>query len=136
MATILIADDSPTAVTLLRRILQPLGHQIVVAADGDEAARAVVEGPPDLIILDVVMPQMDGFRLCQRVRAHPGLQLTPIIFVTRKGDVEQRVRGLQVTQPQEDREMTALVREAVLQLPESQRTRYQLLYERALGASR
>ena len=48
----------------------------------------------------------------------------------------ERVRALQVTQPQEDREMTALVREAVLQLPESQRTRYQLLYEKALGASR
>jgi len=48
----------------------------------------------------------------------------------------ERVRGLQVTQPQEDREMTALVREAVLQFPEPQRTRYQLLYEKALGVGR
>ena len=48
----------------------------------------------------------------------------------------ERVRGLQVTQPQEDREMTALVREAVLQFPEPRRTRYQLLYEKALGVGR
>jgi two-component system, cell cycle response regulator len=66
--------------------------------------------------MDVVMPGVDGFDLCRRVRAHPALQFTPIIFVTRKGDVEQRVRGLEVggndyiAKPFEPQELVARVR--------------------------
>ena len=82
MATILIADDSPTAITLLRRILAPLGHRIVTATDGDEAARRVVEGPPDLIILDVVMPEQDGWDTCDQLREIRELRNVPVVFLT------------------------------------------------------
>jgi len=94
MATILIADDSPTAVTLLRRILAPLGHNIVVAADGDEAARAVVEGPPDLIILDVVMPKQNGFELCRHIKSNPATASIPVFLVTSMTREPDRFWGL------------------------------------------
>ena len=94
MATILIADDSPTAVTLLRRILAPLGHHIVVANDGDEAARAVVDGPPDLIILDVVMPKQNGFELCRTFKANPATASIPVFLVTSMTREPDRYWGL------------------------------------------
>jgi diguanylate cyclase (GGDEF)-like protein len=80
-------------------------------------ALATIEAElPDLLILDVVMPVIDGFDLCRRVRAHPAMQLTPIIFVTRKGDVEQRVAGLEaggndyIAKPFDPQELVARVR--------------------------
>jgi twitching motility two-component system response regulator PilH len=94
MATILIADDSPTAVTLLRRILQPLGHAIMVASDGDEAARAVVDGHPDLIILDVVMPKQNGFELCRTIKSNPATSSIPIFLVTSMTREPDRFWGL------------------------------------------
>jgi diguanylate cyclase (GGDEF)-like protein len=71
---------------------------------------------PDLVVMDVVMPGIDGFDLCRRLRAHPAMQLTPIIFVTRRGDVEQRVAGLEaggndyIAKPFEPQELVARVR--------------------------
>ena len=94
MATILIADDSPTAVTVLRRILAPLGHHIVVAADGDEAARAVVDEPPDLIILDVVMPKQNGFELCRHIKSNPATASIPVFLVTSMTREPDRFWGL------------------------------------------
>jgi len=82
----------------------------------------IEEELPDLIVMDVVMPEVDGFELCRRVRQHPAMQFTPIIFVTRKGDVEQRVRGLEVggndyiSKPFEPRELVARVRSHLLRL--------------------
>jgi diguanylate cyclase (GGDEF)-like protein len=82
----------------------------------EQALHAINAELPDLIILDVVMPGLDGFELCRRVRTHPALQFTPIIFVTRKGDLEQRVRGLEVggndyiAKPFEPQELVARVR--------------------------
>jgi twitching motility two-component system response regulator PilH len=94
MATILIADDSPSAVTILRRILSPLGHAIVVASDGDEAARAVVDGRPDLIILDVVMPKQNGFELCRTIKSNPATASIPIFLVTSMTREPDRFWGL------------------------------------------
>ena len=93
MATILIADDSPTAVTLLRRILAPLGHQIVVASDGDEAARAAL-ARPDLIILDVVMPKQNGFELCRQIKANPSTAAIPVFMITSMTREPDRYWGL------------------------------------------
>ncbi len=113
---ILVIDDDPFSARLVDTVLRAAGFQSSFVCEADKAFETILRESPDLIILDVVMPQMDGFRLCQRVRAHPGLQLVPIIFVTRKGDVEQRVRGLQVggndyvAKPFEPQELVARVR--------------------------
>jgi twitching motility two-component system response regulator PilH len=96
MATILIADDSPSAVLVLRRILEPLGHRIVAAGDGESAARAVVDGGvrPDLVILDVVMPQPNGFELCRRLKADPTTSSIPVFLVTSLSREPDRWWGL------------------------------------------
>jgi diguanylate cyclase (GGDEF)-like protein len=121
---ILVVDDDPFSARLVDSVLRGAGFQSTFCCDPDKAFQTILSENPDLIILDVVMPRMDGFRLCQRVRAHPGLQLTPIIFVTRKGDVEQRVRGLQlggndyVAKPFEPQELVARVRSHLQRLSE------------------
>src|SRR5262245_25783428 len=96
MATILIADDSPTAISVLRRILEPLGHRIVIAVDGESAARAAVDttAPPDLMILDVVMPQPNGFELCRRLKADPSTASIPVFLVTSLAREPDRWWGL------------------------------------------
>jgi diguanylate cyclase (GGDEF)-like protein len=115
-ARILVVDDDPVGARLVDGVLRAAGFASSFCCDAEKAFEVIRSESPDLVILDVVMPQMDGFRLCQRVRAHPGLQLTPIIFLTRKGDLEQRVRGLQVggndylAKPFEPRELVARVR--------------------------
>jgi twitching motility two-component system response regulator PilH len=84
VAVILIADDSPTAVALLERALEPLGHRLVAAADGAEAARALAQAEPpvDLAILDIVMPGPNGFELCRAAKSDPRTARIPIVLVT------------------------------------------------------
>ena len=121
---ILVIDDDPFSARLVDSVLHAAGFASSYCCEPEKAFEAILHENPDLIILDVVMPQMDGFRLCQRIRAHPGLQLTPVVFVTRKGDVEQRVRGLQVggndyiAKPFEPRELVARVRSHLHRLSE------------------
>jgi CheY-like chemotaxis protein len=94
MAKILIADDSATAVAQMRRTLLPLGHTILVAVDGEEAVRRIQAERPDLIIVDVVMPKVNGFELCRTIRALPGLKDLPIIVVTSMDRESDRFWGL------------------------------------------
>jgi diguanylate cyclase (GGDEF)-like protein len=119
---ILVVDDDPFSARVVDSVLRGAGFQSSFVCEAESAFDVIQREAPDLLVLDVVMPRMDGFRLCQQVRAHPGLQHTPIIFVTRKGDVEQRVRGLQVggddyvAKPFEPQELVARVRSHLLRL--------------------
>lgn len=121
---VLVIDDDPFSARLLDNVLRSAGLSSSTCSDPTRAFDVVLEESPDLILLDVVMPQQDGFELCRRIRAHPALQLTPIIFVTRKGDVEQRVRGLQmggndyIAKPWEPQELVARVRSHLQRLAE------------------
>jgi twitching motility two-component system response regulator PilH len=94
MAKILIAEDSPTSVELLRRALAPLGHQIVVAQDGEETQAKLCSERPDLVILDIIMPKGNGFQLCRAIRSDPTLQRIPIIVVTSMNRESDRYWGL------------------------------------------
>jgi twitching motility two-component system response regulator PilH len=94
MAKILIAEDSPTAIEMLKRALAPLGHSIETAADGDEAQRKLSAERPDLLILDVIMPKLNGFQLCRSIRANPTLKDLPIIIVTSMDRESDRYWGL------------------------------------------
>ncbi len=93
--TILVVDDDPNVQRLLSYTLRQEGFEVVVVADGLEALRSWQEGRPALILLDIMLPKLDGYAVAQRIRedeADGGH--TPIIMLTAEGDVEQRVRGL------------------------------------------
>jgi adenylate cyclase len=92
---ILIVDDTPANVHILQTRLAAHGYDIVTATDGEAALAAVTEMQPDLILLDVMMPKMDGFEVCRRLRADASLPFTPIILVTAKTDPKDIVAGLE-----------------------------------------
>jgi twitching motility two-component system response regulator PilH len=94
VAKILIAEDSATAVELLKRTLSPLGHQIVVAADGENAEKLIQDERPDLLILDIIMPKMNGFQLCRSLRSNPVFKELPIIIITSMDRESDRYWGL------------------------------------------
>ena len=94
VAKILIAEDSATAVELLKRTLSPLGHQIVVAADGENAEKMIQDERPDLLILDIIMPKMNGFQLCRSLRSNPVFKELPIIIITSMDRESDRYWGL------------------------------------------
>jgi diguanylate cyclase (GGDEF)-like protein len=116
LSKILVIDDDPFSANLIDGCLRAAGFMSSYCSHPEQALNAITSELPDLVILDVVMPGLDGFELCRRVRTHPALQFTPIIFVTRKGDLEQRVRGLEVggndyiAKPFEPQELVARVR--------------------------
>lgn len=86
---ILIADDEPNIVVSLEFLMRQSGHEVRVAQNGEEALAAVGEFGPDLILLDVMMPRMSGYDLCQRVRENPAWNGIKIIMLSAKGrDIE------------------------------------------------
>jgi two-component system, OmpR family, response regulator MprA len=89
---ILVVDDDPKITSFLRRALVLEGHEVTVANSGPEALRSVAENVPSLMILDLMMPHVDGFEVCRRVRA-AGEEL-PILILTARDTVSDRVKGL------------------------------------------
>ncbi len=112
---ILIVDDEASARETMRSILAGLGEEIIFAASGAEALDLAAAHPPDLIILDVMMPGMDGFEVCRKLRADPLLAEMPVIFATALDDKEAKLRGLEagaddfVTKPVDRIELIARV---------------------------
>jgi CheY-like chemotaxis protein len=92
-AKLLIVDDKTANLDLLRDMLAPLGHQIFFATSGAKALSIAPSVLPDLVLLDVMMPEMDGFETCRRFKQDQALSETPVIFVTAKTDVEDLARG-------------------------------------------
>jgi DNA-binding response OmpR family regulator len=92
---ILIVEDSPTQVQQLQHILEQQGYRVASAANGRLALEAVRRRKPTLIISDVVMPEMDGYELCRRVKSDASLSDIPIILVTTLFDPEDVIRGLE-----------------------------------------
>src|SRR5262249_27559260 len=92
---ILIVDDTPANVDILQMRLRAHVYDIVTATDGEEALVAVRDHQPDLILLDVMMPKLDGFEVCRRLRADVSLPFIPIILVTAKTDPKDVVAGLE-----------------------------------------
>jgi adenylate cyclase len=92
---ILVVDDMPANVHILQLRLKAQGYEVLTASDGDAALTAVREGQPDLILLDVMMPRVDGLEVCRRLRADPSFPFTPIIMITAKADPKDVVAGLE-----------------------------------------
>jgi two-component system, cell cycle response regulator len=92
---VLIVDDEPLGRETLAALLSPLGYQQRFAATGAEALQLAMAMPPDLVLLDVMMPGMDGFEVCQKLRAHASLADVPVIMLTALDDRESRLRGIE-----------------------------------------
>ena len=92
-ARILIVDDTPANIQTLMAVLQQKGYAISVATNGKQALEVLGRVRPDLILLDVMMPEMDGFETCTRIKASPEWRDIPIIFLTAKTDSDDIVRG-------------------------------------------
>ncbi len=86
--TILIADDSPNIREILQMNLETLGYRVVVAEDGERAMQQLQSEKPDLMIVDVMMPKVNGFQICRKVKSNPATQTTPIILLTARSQQE------------------------------------------------
>jgi DNA-binding response OmpR family regulator len=90
---ILMADDSRTALMMTSMALKTLPYDVETAFDGEEAVAKALADPPDLIVLDVVMPKLDGFETCRRLREHEATRAVPIIMLTTRGEGANRDIG-------------------------------------------
>ena len=95
LAKILVVDDEPSIVDLLTRFLRREGYDVVSAGNGREALEQVEQEQPDLILLDVTMPELDGFEVCQRLKEDERTALIPITMLTGLDDREHRTRGIE-----------------------------------------
>jgi adenylate cyclase len=123
-STILIVDDEPKNVDYLEQELEGFGYSTVSASNGAEALAIVKIAPPALILLDVMMPVMDGFKTCSILKASDETRFIPVIIMTALDAVEDRVRGIKagaddfLTKPVDERELLARI-ETSLQLKEA-----------------
>src|SRR5262245_64345442 len=117
-STVLVVDEDPSIRDVLVQKLEALGYRTLEARNGREALEQVALEPPDLILLDVMMPVMDGFQACRLLKDDEDTRLIPIIIMTALHAVEDRIRGAEVgaddflTKPVDDRELEARVRSA------------------------
>jgi serine phosphatase RsbU (regulator of sigma subunit) len=114
-STILVVDDGPVNLQVLVRTLNGTGHRILAAKDGRAALDIARRARPDLILLDVMMPELDGFEVCRTIKADPEIRDTLVIFLSALGDVTDKVAGLKlgavdyITKPIQAEEVLARV---------------------------
>ena len=91
---VLVVDDEPNIVMSLEFLMRRAGFEVAVARNGREALDAIDGTPPDLLLLDVMMPEFDGYEVCERIRARPEWSGTKIVMLTARGREVERERGL------------------------------------------
>jgi signal transduction histidine kinase len=127
---ILIADDNPDNVELLRKRLNSQGFETVAAFDGEEALQAVLKESPDLLILDIMMPKIDGYEVLRTLKKHDEYRDLPVILLTAKKEIPSKIKGLDIgaddyiTKPFNPQELLARVR-SLLTLREEQQRKVQ-----------
>jgi signal transduction histidine kinase len=113
--TILVIDDSPTNLEVLYSALSSAGYEVLVEMDGMSGIEQIKNNPPDLILLDIMMPKLDGFETCRLLQADLSTKDIPIIFITALADIEEKVKGLSlgavdyITKPFQQDEVLARV---------------------------
>jgi DNA-binding response OmpR family regulator len=117
MHRILIVDDEPNIVLALELLMKKEGFEVRTVDDGEKACQAVGEFRPDLVLLDIMMPKMDGYEVCQRIRADASLKDVRIIMLTAKGREVEKEKGLAlgadsyITKPFSTREVVLTVKD-------------------------
>ena len=114
--SVLVVDDEPNIVVSLEFLMKQAGYDVRVARDGAAALKAIAERPPDLVLLDVMMPKRNGYDVCQAIRANPAWRDMRVIMLTAKGRDIEREKGLAlgadayITKPFSTREVVDLVK--------------------------
>jgi DNA-binding response OmpR family regulator len=117
--SVLIVDDEPNILLSLQFLMKKSGYEVRTARDGEEALAEISRAAPDLVLLDVMMPKIDGFSMCERIRANPAWQGMRIIMLTARGRDVERDKGLTlgaddyITKPFSTKDVIARI-EAVL----------------------
>jgi DNA-binding response OmpR family regulator len=93
---ILIVDDEPNIVLSLEYLMRREGFEVAVAGDGEAALQAMAERRPDLVILDVMLPRLNGFEVCRRIRSEPAWRGVRVLMLTAKGRETEMRKGLEV----------------------------------------
>jgi DNA-binding response OmpR family regulator len=120
---ILIVDDEPSIIVPLQFLMEQNGYEVAVAFSGEEAMETLAGHPPDLILLDIMLPIIDGFEVCQRVRENPDWNHIRIILLTAMGSDANVAKGLAlgadayITKPFSNSEVVAKVKELVGHAP-------------------
>ncbi|EGW38324.1 response regulator transcription factor [Desulfosporosinus sp. OT] len=133
MATILVVDDEEPILELLRFNLEKEGYQVSVAKDGKEALESIEKELPNLLVLDVMLPGMDGLEVCRILRLNPKFQQIPIIMLTAKGEEIDTVLGLELgaddymTKPFSPRELLARIKARLRRLNSTEETVAQII---------
>ncbi len=115
-ARILVVDDTPQNVKLLSDLLGARGYTVLTASSGRQALDRIEAEPPDMVLLDVVMPEMSGYDVCRKLRANPATAILPVVMVTSLDPAQERVKGLEagaddfLTKPINQPELLARVR--------------------------
>jgi DNA-binding response OmpR family regulator len=117
---ILVVDDQPTNLRVLLSFLQAHNFQIYIADSGERALSILSKVCPDIVLLDVMMPELDGFETCRRIKADPRLSCIPVIFMTALDSVEDKVEGFAaggvdyITKPFQQAEVLARIRTHIM----------------------
>lgn len=117
MARVLIVDDSPSQLMGMKKIMEKLGHEVISAEDGAQGVEVAKRELPDLILMDVVMPNLNGFQATRSISKEPSTAHIPIVLVTTKDQVTDKVWGLRqgakayLTKPVNEAALTSLVRD-------------------------
>ncbi|HEY9663005.1 MAG TPA: response regulator transcription factor [Allocoleopsis sp.] len=118
---LLLIDDDPNLILLVKDYLEFRGYEVVTAENGQEALEVLDKDTPDMIICDVMMPQMDGYALVEHVRKNPRTSWIPVLFLSAKGQSQDRVKGLNtgadvyMVKPFEPEELVAQVESSLKQ---------------------
>ncbi|HWR21148.1 MAG TPA: response regulator, partial [Verrucomicrobiae bacterium] len=115
-ARLLLVDDNAQNIELLTVLMEAEGHEVISAADGLEALAHVAATPPDLILLDIMMPKLDGYAVCRRLKEETSTRLVPVVLLTALGEEAARIRGIEagaddfITKPFSRTELKARIR--------------------------
>ena len=115
LGKILAVDDTPASLKLLSDILKEEGYEVRSAISGELALHSAISNPPELVLLDIRMPEMNGFEVCRQLKAHPATRDVPVIFVSAISDTDEKVQGFElgavdfVTKPYQREELLARV---------------------------